>query len=115
MIDKTKIADLIAKAVRADSSLEALQYSQAACNAANAACAASSIDDQPGMSDAQIKHMVDRFLAWKLPEDFSPDNGISATRPNYGAGVLWEPAGTNLLNATQAEEMIRHIADGIPA
>lgn len=23
------------------------------------------------MTDDQIKHMVDRFLGWKLPDDFS--------------------------------------------
>ena len=29
------------------------------------------------MTEAQIKHMVDRFLMWKLPEHFNPDDGIS--------------------------------------
>lgn len=29
------------------------------------------------MNDEQIKHMVDRFLMWKLPENFNPDDGIS--------------------------------------
>lgn len=29
------------------------------------------------MTKDQIKHMVDRFLGWKLPESFSPDAGIS--------------------------------------
>jgi hypothetical protein len=32
------------------------------------------------MNDAQIKHMVDRFLAWKLPDNFSPDAGV---------GMVW--------------------------
>ena len=32
------------------------------------------------MKDSQIKYMVDRFLMWKLPDNFSPDNGISAVR-----------------------------------
>lgn len=25
------------------------------------------------MTDDQIKHMVNRFLGWKLPENFNPD------------------------------------------
>ena len=29
------------------------------------------------LSKAQIKHMVDRFLQWRLPENFSPVAGIS--------------------------------------
>jgi hypothetical protein len=32
------------------------------------------------MSDEQIKYMVDRFLGWRLPENFNPDGGISFTR-----------------------------------
>lgn len=59
--------------------------------------------------EALVKSMVDRFLAWPLPADFHPDNGISAARPNYGEGVEWRPVGTNLLTAAQAEAMIRHL------
>lgn len=66
------------------------------------------------MTDEQIKHMVNRFLSWKLPEDFNPDNGISAERPNYGPNVTWEPVGTNLLNWNQAEALVRHLVDGLP-
>lgn len=29
------------------------------------------------MTEDQIKHMVNRFLQWKLPEHFRPDAGIS--------------------------------------
>lgn len=61
----------------------------------------------------QIKEMVDRFLCWKLPKDFSPDAGISfnPTKPYEGDefGNSWWPIGTNLLYAGQAEEMIRFI------
>lgn len=32
------------------------------------------------LTDVQIKHMVDRFLAWRLPENFNPDGGISFER-----------------------------------
>jgi hypothetical protein len=66
------------------------------------------------MDEAQIKHMVDRFLMWKLPDNFSPDNGISAVRPNYAPEVSWEPTGTNLLDATQADAMVRHMVEGLP-
>lgn len=64
------------------------------------------------MTEEQIKHMINRFLAWKLPEDFQPDAGIkydkSKHHPNH------PPVGTNLLTATQAEEMIRHLVEGLP-
>lgn len=66
------------------------------------------------MTDEQIKHMVNRFLGWKLPANFSPDGGISATRPNYAPNVAWDPVGTNLLDATQAEAMVRYMLDGMP-
>ena len=66
------------------------------------------------VTDNQIKHMVDRFLSWKLPADFAPDCGISAVRPNYAPEVQWGPVGTNLLSATQAEAMVRYMIDGVP-
>lgn len=66
------------------------------------------------MTDDQIKHMTDRFLTWKLPSNFNPDGGISVRRPNYAPEVVWEPVGTNLLDATQAEAMIRHMVEGLP-
>lgn len=58
------------------------------------------------MNDEQIEQMVNRFLSWKLPEDFNPDCGISYKKPD-SPHVF--PIGTNLLTATQAEEMIRYI------
>jgi hypothetical protein len=69
------------------------------------------------MTPAQIKHMVDRFLSWKLPEHFCPDGGISFERmANVGMSYARkrEPIGTNLLDATQAEAMVRHMIDGMP-
>lgn len=74
------------------------------------------------MNDAQIKHMVDRFLWWKLPPDFSPDAGISF-RPEFNVEYMaaqgkppmrHEPVGTNLFSAAQADAMIRHMAEGLP-
>ena len=69
------------------------------------------------MTEAQIKHMVGRFLAWRLPKPWHPDNGISYQRPNYAHAPAehdW-PVGTNLFDADQAEAMVRHMIDGLPA
>ena len=65
------------------------------------------------MTKEQVKHMVDRFLRWPIPEDFSPDGGISVVRPNYAPGVEWSPSGTNLLTAAQAEAMVRYMGEGL--
>ena len=69
------------------------------------------------MTDAQIKHMVDRFLAWRLPEDFNPDNGISFKKTfndHMPIPMKHDPSGTNLFDARQAEEMVRYLVDGLP-
>ena len=66
------------------------------------------------MNDAQIKHMVDRFLQWKVPADFSPDCGIKFEPVMLHGGGFARPVGTNLLTATQAEEMVRHMLAGLP-
>lgn len=68
------------------------------------------------MTDDQIHHMVNRFLGWKLPENFNPDGGISFKREfneNTPHPMKHEPSGTNLLSATQAEAMVRHMIEGI--
>jgi len=70
------------------------------------------------LTKAQIQHMVDRFLCWKLPENFKPDAGISfkATFNEHTARPMkHEPSGTNLLDATQADAMVRHMADEMPS
>lgn len=68
------------------------------------------------MNDKQIKKMVDRFLQWKLPEDFHPDAGISF-KSTYNEHTKhparYEPIGTNLFTATQAEQMIRYMLEGL--
>lgn len=67
------------------------------------------------MTDEQVKHMVERFLTWKLPANFNPDNGISFdSKCSYGSGVR-EPVGTNLFDYVQAEAMVRHLAEGLPS
>ena len=69
------------------------------------------------------KEMVDRFLGWKLPENFSPDGGVSFARTvnTYIDGQFvkdaprrkqdW-PVGTNLLDADQARQMLEHVLGG---
>ena len=67
--------------------------------------------------DAAIKHMVDRFLRWRLPEDFNPDCGIhfdaEAARKINPRSHRYEPIGTNLFDATQTEAMVRYMVDGL--
>ncbi len=77
------------------------------------------------MTDDQIKHMVNRFLNWKLPEHFNPDAGISF-KAEYNDSpaamrmlgltepMKHEPIGTNLFDAIQAEAMVRHMIEGMP-
>lgn len=71
-------------------------------------------------TEAQIKHMVERFLGWRLPADFKPDAGISFKaefnfNENTGHPMRHEPMGTNLFDATQAAAMIRHMLADLPA
>lgn len=75
------------------------------------------------LSDLQIKHMVDRFLAWKLPDTFRPDAGISF-EPEHSKEYMaslgkppmrHQPTGTNLFDAREAEAMVRHMVEGLPA
>lgn len=70
------------------------------------------------LTDAQVKHMVDRFLCWRLPENFHPDNGISF-KPTFNdhlpTPTRCNPVGTNLLGAGQATEMVRHMVEGLPS
>lgn len=68
------------------------------------------------MTEDQIKHMVNRFLQWKLPKNFNPDGGISFEKIGSGPGSAYvrEPVGTNLLHAMQADVMVRHMLEGLP-
>ena len=50
-----------------------------------------------------VDAMVDRFLCWKLPDDFGPDGGIA-----YTLSPGFTPIGTNLLTATQAKAMFEY-------
>jgi len=63
-----------------------------------------------------IDAMVDRFLCWRLPDDFAPDAGISfkpITNPAW-THDYW-PTGTNLLHAGQARAMFEHCLAATPA
>lgn len=68
------------------------------------------------MTEDQIEHMVSRFLGWRLPETFNPDGGVSF-KATYNEGTPYEgrhqPSGTNLLNAEQAEAMVRYMVEGL--
>ena len=69
------------------------------------------------MTDEQIKHMVNRFLGWRLPENFRPDAGISFKaefNEHTAHPMKHEPSGTNLFDATQAEAMVRYMVEGLP-
>ncbi|WP_287182098.1 hypothetical protein [Mesorhizobium sp.] len=68
------------------------------------------------MTEDQIKTMVDRFLTWRLPEDFNPDGGISFDSVSGWLGPhpsKREPVGTNLLTAVQATAMVRNMVEGL--
>lgn len=68
------------------------------------------------MSDDQIKYMVNRFLTWRFPDNFNPDGGISFKRTfneHTAYPMKHEPTGTNLLDAGQAEGMIRYLVEGM--
>lgn len=65
------------------------------------------------MTDEEIKHMTNRFLAWRLPEPFRPDAGISYTRGNFPPTMDVHPVGTNLFDYNQAEAMVRHMVEGL--
>jgi hypothetical protein len=76
----------------------------------------------PPISETQIKHMVSRFLGWRLPETFRPDNGISFT-PEFNVEYMAslgkppmrrDPVGTNLFDAEQATAMVRYMVEGLP-
>lgn len=65
-----------------------------------------------------LDQAVDRFLAWKLPENFDPDCGISFTRYSdfiEWGGTKYEPTGTNLFDAQQTKAMLSHVTEPIQA
>ena len=69
------------------------------------------------LTEEQIKHMVNRFLGWKLPKTFNPDCGIKF-EPVINAGTTYEhryePNGTNVFCYSEAEQMVRHMLESLP-
>lgn len=65
-------------------------------------------------SKPNVDEIVNRFLGWKLPSDFSPDCGIEFDANKY-PNHKFEPIGTNLFNATQAKAMIEYLLQAAPA
>lgn len=61
------------------------------------------------MNDRQIEKIVNKFLTWQLPKDFSPDCGINFTPPPKDSPEYFWPVGTNLFTAEQAKNMIKYI------
>lgn len=59
-----------------------------------------------------IKKLVDRFLGWRLPENFAPDAGISFKPSTSMSFDNYWPSGTNLLDCTQAQEMLEYVLAG---
>jgi hypothetical protein len=58
--------------------------------------------------------MIERFLCWRLPDDFAPDAGISFDPKHEHDSPFW-PTGTNLLHAGQVKEMLLHVISDAPA
>lgn len=54
--------------------------------------------------ERDVSRLVDRFLAWPLPESVASDQ--CATMPGYPYRC-----GTNLLTATEARQMIEYVLD----
>jgi hypothetical protein len=64
----------------------------------------------PARSIPNVDTMVNRFLGWSLPKDFSPDCGISfdgRKDDEWNKNKSW-PTGTNLFAATQAKAMFEY-------
>ena len=67
------------------------------------------IDAQSRQFD--INKLVDKFLCWNLPKDFSPDGGITYQQNQaiYGNNSPSMPTGTNLFTAGQAKKMFEYL------
>lgn len=61
----------------------------------------------PVIAPGELDTMVNRFLAWPLPDDVCPDGQYPARvwRQKWGYPLV----GTNLLTADQAQSMLLHV------
>ena len=114
-MSKNQVEELVEKSANEKIPLQAMQFAQAALNAANALrvivdarYAESQITES--ITEEQIEYMVNRFLSWKLPENFNPDGGIGFKKTHNVVGLY----GTNLFDATQADAMVRYLTSGLP-
>lgn len=67
---------------------------------------------QKGIPMKVTDEMVNRFLGWKLPEDFHPDAGISFKaefNEHTAHPMKHQPTGTNLFNFEQAKAMLEYV------
>lgn len=69
-------------------------------------CITDALDDPVATAPNVSEKMVSRFLSWPLPNDFTPDCGVTFTQINRPH--MW-PSGTNLLNANQARQMLEYV------
>ena len=60
------------------------------------------------LNEELIKEAVNRFLAWQLPENFSPDGAIKFDRNVNKVFQYSQPNGTNLFTADQAKAMFEY-------
>lgn len=61
-----------------------------------------------------IDGMVNRFLGWKLPQNFYPDCYVSFDREKASQSPHGWPTGTNLLTAEQARKMFEYVMASTP-
>lgn len=66
--------------------------------------------DEPDYFAPNVRRMVDRFLTWKLPKNFSPDGYVSFNSTGAKNNFFW-PVGTNILDAEQTREMFMYALD----
>jgi hypothetical protein len=72
-------------------------------------------EPQPSVPD--VSAMVNRFLGWKLPQDFHPDCGISfdgRKDDEWNKNKTW-PVGANLFTAEQAKAMFEYVLAAAPS
>jgi hypothetical protein len=65
-------------------------------------------DDWSAPPPAVLDTLVNRFLGWRLPDDFAPDGGVRFTPPRAEYMPHEWPVGTNLLTDPQARAMFSH-------
>ncbi len=91
-------------------------YPDSDLEAQNVAAIAALSAPQPAQAAPLVTDdVVQRFLGWKLPADFSPDCGISFKRVHSETSPFgpqnYEPTGTNLFTAVQAQAMLEHVLE----